>query len=158
MTVVEVDANNKPSAQPLLLWQANGPVGQLNIGPLAPNKRYMVALTVYNGSFSHTATKYINTACTSTATPNPQQRATVLYPNPTTDEFTVQYGEAPKALPAVRDGQGQPVLIERTNSRYVDGQWHVTYRFLKAMPASLYLVETGQGTSRTIQSLSIQHP
>ena len=159
LSVVEVDANNQPSAPPLLTTQANGPVGQLYIGPLAPYRRYLVALSVYRGpTQSHTVTQYINTACLSRVGPNQPPPATALYPNPATADFTVPYGEEPTALPIVRDDQGQPAAVERTASRYAGGQWHVTYRFAQPVPAGLYRVETGRGATRRVRVLSLQRP
>ena len=114
-----------------------------------------VTLTVSNSCNSSSSTKYIDTNYTSVQRGGAAPSRYAVFPNPTTEQFTVRTDAPLSAAPLVRDAHGRAMPLDQLAERREAGVWYTTFRLRQSRPG-LYVVEMGSGAARIITHLAIQ--
>ena len=108
-----------------------------------------------NSCNSSSSTKYIDTNYTSVQRSGAAPSRYAVFPNPTTEQFTVRTDAPLSAAPLVRDAHGRAMPLDQLAERREAGVWYTTFR-LRQSRSGLYVVEMGSGAARIITHLAIQ--
>ena len=152
--LMEVNQSNQPLSPNGITTTIAGEPTRYKLH-LQPNTRYRVTLTVSNGCNTSVITKYVDTNYVSVQRGAAAPSRYTVFPNPTTEQFTVQTDAPLPTAPLVRDGQARAVPLEPVAERREAGVWYTTFRLRQSRPG-LYVVEMGTGAARTITHLAIQ--
>lgn len=152
--LTEVNQSNQPNTPIFINTVIAGEPTRYKLH-LRANTRYRVTLTVRNSCNSSSSTKYIDTRYTSVQRGAVAPGQYAVFPNPTTEQFTVRTDAPLPAAPLVRDAHGRTVPLDQLAERREAGVWYTTFCLRQSRPG-LYVVEMGSGAARTIAHLAIQ--